>query len=217
VTPKQGTDVGGLDAVRKLHLVLLCAALLVGGTVMRLLDLAGIGPLHDLPGIAMVIVPLLGVIELRRILRTMLAVGRHQQRRLVYRFEGDAPAQCIWRGGHVAGRLIDASASGVGLLMDAPLPVGSRPTAMLELADSSGETHEVAPQVEVRTCREFEGRWLVGATITSIEPAARMRLMEWCYVVCSHERLRGSRPGPAPAGAEPIVVPLEAAPARAAA
>jgi hypothetical protein len=39
-----------------------------------------------------------------------------------------------------------------------------------------------------------------------------MRLMEWCYVVCSHESLRGHRPGevpvPAPAS-ESIVLPLD--------
>jgi hypothetical protein len=41
-----------------------------------------------------------------------------------------------------------------------------------------------------------------------------MRLMEWCYVVCSHERLRGHRPAtPVPAGGEAIVLPLDAAPA----
>ena len=43
VTPKQGRDTGGLAAVRKLHLVLLCALLLAGGTAMRLLDLVGPG------------------------------------------------------------------------------------------------------------------------------------------------------------------------------
>ncbi len=38
--------------------------------------------------------------------------------------------------------------------------------------------------------------------------------MEWCYVVCSHERLRGHRPAaPAPASQETIVLPLDAAPA----
>jgi hypothetical protein len=33
--------------------------------------------------------------------------------------------------------------------------------------------------------------------------------MEWCYVVCSHERLRGHRPSSAPALPESIVVPLD--------
>ena len=70
VTPKQGRDGGGLDAVRKLHLVLFCTVLLAAGTLLRLLDLAGVGPLPDLPGIAAVVVPLLGLFELRRLLAT---------------------------------------------------------------------------------------------------------------------------------------------------
>jgi cellulose synthase (UDP-forming) len=193
VTPKQGDGGGGLAAVRRLHLVLVCAALVAGGTVLRLLDLAGVGPLHDLPGV-----------------RTLLAVGRRRQRRLVYRFEGDAPANVFSDEGHIAGRLVDASAAGVGLVMDAPLEIGSQTAALLELHDSAGETHEVAAQVEVRSCREVEGRWLIGATIAEIDPASRMRLMEWCYVVCNHERLRGHRPATAPTPeAESIVVPID--------
>ncbi len=116
------------------------------------------------------IVPLLGLIELRRVLRTLFAVGRRQQRRLVYRFEGDAPAHCFSADGHVAGRLVDASAAGVGLVLDAPLAVGARPAVLLELHDAAGEAHEVAAQVEVRSCREADGRYLVGATIAEIDP-----------------------------------------------
>jgi cellulose synthase (UDP-forming) len=210
VTPKQGVDGGGLDAVRKLRFVIFCAILIAGGTLMRLLDIAGVGPLPDLPGIAAVVVVALGLIELRRILRTLLAVGRRQQRRLVYRFEGDAPAHCFWEDGHVGGRLVDASASGVGLVLDAPLEVGAKPAVLLTLADAAGDAHEVAAQVEVRSCRESEGRHLVGATIHEIDPEARMRLMEWCYVVCSHERLRGHRPAALAGEREAIVLPLPA-------
>jgi cellulose synthase (UDP-forming) len=208
VTPKQGTGGGGLKSLRKLHLVLACAVLVGAGTLLRLLDLAGVGPLPDLPGAAAVVVPLLGLIELRRIFRTLFAVGRRHQRRLVYRFEGDAPAECYSEEGHVTGRLIDASAAGVGLVLEAPLPVGAKPAVLLELHDAAGEPHEVAAQVEVRSCREAEGRHLVGATITEIDPASRMHLMEWCYVVCSHERLRGHRPAMPIPEAEAIVLPL---------
>jgi len=211
VTPKQGTGGGGFASVRKLHLVLACALLVGTGTVLRLLDLAGVGPLPDLPGIAAVIVPLLGLIELRRILRTLTAVGRRRQRRLVYRFEGDAPANCFSEAGHVGGRLVDASAAGVGLVLDAPLEVGATPAALLELHDAAGEPHEVAAKVEVRSCREADGRFLVGATIEQIDPASRMRLMEWCYVVCNHERLRGHRPASARGrDSEAILLPLPA-------
>jgi Glycosyltransferase like family 2/PilZ domain len=208
VTPKQGTGGGGLAAVRTLHLVLVAAVFLGVGTAMRLLDLAGVGPLPDLPGIAAIVVPLLGLIELRRILRTLITVGRRRQRRIVYRFEGDAPAQCFSEDGHIPGRLVDASAAGVGLVMEAPLEVGARLATLLDLRDAAGEAHEVNAQVEVRSCREVEGRWLVGATIVEIDPDSRMRLMEWCYVVCSHERLRGHRPAPTSREAETIVLSL---------
>jgi cellulose synthase (UDP-forming) len=213
VTPKQGGDGGGLAAVRKLHLVVLAAIVLAGGTVLRLLDLAGVGPLPDLPGIAAIVVPLLGLVELRRVLRTLLAVGRRRQRRQIYRFEGDAPAHCFPDGGHVGGRLVDASAAGVGLVLDAPLETGARPAVLLELEDAAGGSHEVAAQVEVRSCRESEGRWLVGATVEEIDPASRMRLMEWCYVVCNHEQLRGHRPAATALSQETIVLPLDGAPA----
>ena len=209
VTPKQGTGGGGLESVRKLHLVLASAVVVGAGTAIRLLDLVGVGPLPDLPGIAAVIVPLLGLIELRRIGRTLFAVGRRRQRRLVYRFEGDAPAQCYPASDEcVGGRLIDASSAGIGLVVNAPLELGSRPAVLLHLADAAGGAHEVAAQVEVRSCRETEGHWLVGATIVDIDPDARMQLMEWCYVVCSHERLRGRRPAPSLRERDAIVVPL---------
>ena len=209
VTPKQGADAGGLHALAKLRLLLFLTVLLVGGTAMRLADLAGIGPLPDLPGVAALIVPLLGLIELRRMMRTLVTVGRRRQRRLVYRFLGDAPANCFTPDGHVGGRLIDASASGVGLVLDAPLEVGSRPAVLLELEGATGEEHEIAAQVEVRSCREEEGRHLIGASILDLDPSSRMRLMEWCYVVCSHESLRGHRPGEAPASdGDSIVIPM---------
>lgn len=209
VTPKQGRDGGGLDAIRKLHLVLFCAALIAAGTLLRLLDLAGVGPLPDLPGIAAVIVPLFGLFELRRLLRTIVVVGRRRQRRLVYRFEGDAEASCFTLDGHVPARLVDASASGLGLVAEAPLEVGTAPAVLLRLADASGAVHEVTAQVEVRTCREAEGSYLVGATIADIDPDSRLRLMEWCYVVCSHERLRGRRPGEPAQRPEAIVISLD--------
>jgi cellulose synthase (UDP-forming) len=209
VTPKQGRDSGGLHAFGRLHLVLFCTVLLAAGTLMRLLDLAGIGPLPDLPGIAAVVVPLLGLYELRRLSATLLSVGRRRQRRLVYRFEGDAEANLYSLDGHTTARLVDASAAGLGLVAAAPLALGSEPAVKLQLTDAAGEAHEVAAKVEVRTCRESDGRYLVGATILEIDPDARLRLMEWCYVVCTHERLRGHRPAAALPEAEAIVISLD--------
>jgi cellulose synthase (UDP-forming) len=209
VTPKQGRDGGGLHALRKLHLVLFCIVLLAGGTAMRVLDLAGVGPLPDLPGIAAVVVPLLGFYELRRLLATSFAVARRRQRRLVYRFEGDAEAHVYDAEAQTPARLVDASAAGVGLVAEAPLELSSEPTVLLRLADAAGGLHEVTAKVEVRTCREVDGSFLIGATIVEIDPDARLRLMEWCYVVCSHERLRGRRPATPAPEEEAIVVSLK--------
>ena len=210
VTPKQGSDRGGLSSLRKLHLVLLCTVLIGVGTLLRLLDLAGVGPLPDMPGIAAVIVPALGLIELRRLLKTSWAVGRRRQRRLVYRFEGDAAANCYLDGTHTAARLVDASAAGLGLVSTAAIEVGRSPAVMLALEDAAGERHEVAAQVKVRSCREVDGSFLIGATILEIDPEARLRLMEWCYVVCSHERLRGHRPAAQPIPeSDAIVISLD--------
>jgi cellulose synthase (UDP-forming) len=209
VTPKQGRDGGGMQALRKLHLVLFCTALLALGTLMRLLDLAGVGPLPDLPGIAAVVVPLLGLFELRRLLATIQAVSRRRQRRLVYRFEGDAEANIYSPAAHTPARLVDASAAGLGMVAAAPLEVGSRPAVLLGLTDAAGEPHEIAAKVEVRTCRQAEESFLVGATILEIDPDARLQLMEWCYVVCSHERLRGRRPAAPLPESEAIVVALD--------
>jgi Glycosyltransferase like family 2/PilZ domain len=209
VTPKQGRDGGGWNAVRKLHLVLFCTVLLAVGTLLRALDLAGVGPLPDMPGIAAAIVVALGLIELRRLFATMLAVGRRRQRRLVYRFAGDAAAECFSPQGKTLAWMVDASASGLGLVAAGPLEVGSRPAVLLRLEDATGELHEVSAQVEVRSCREQDGSWLVGATISDIDPDSRLRLMEWCYVVCSHERLRGRRPSAPIADTEAIVISLD--------
>jgi cellulose synthase (UDP-forming) len=214
VTPKQGVDPGGWQAVVKLRLVALCAVVLAGGIAVRAVDFFGPALLPSLPGIAMAIVPLLGLVELRRVLRTLVLAGGRRQRRLVYRFEGDAPAECLVGSRPILGRVVDASASGLGLVMDAPLDVGSRPLLRLRLPDATGAEHDVPVRIEVRSCRAADDRQLIGASIVSIAPEARMRLMEWCYVVCSHERLRGHRPAVAglPAVGEQIVVPVDDVP-----
>jgi hypothetical protein len=210
VTPKQGTDPGGWHAVRKLRLTVLCAAVLSAGVAIRLVDVFGPAVLPSLPGIAAIVVPLLGLVELRRVLRTLLLAGGRRQRRLVYRHEGDAPAETKVAGRRIAGRVVDASASGLGLVMDGPLPVGERSLVELRLPDAEGREHDVRVHAEVRSCRESGERWLVGARIAEMEADSRMRLMEWCYVVCSHERLRGRRRagGDVPQ-AQPILVPAD--------
>jgi cellulose synthase (UDP-forming) len=195
VTPKEGIDLGGTHALGRLKMACALAAVLAAGIAMRVLDLWGVGPLPDLPPIAEVVVPLLALIELRRILRTLVLVAGRRQRRLIYRFEGDAPALCLTPGGSVPGRLRDANAAGLGLVTTAPIEVGAHVPIRLQLEDSEGVARDVHVVAEVRSCRPGAEGFVLGTRIVELEPAARVALMEWCYVVCSHQEVRGTRPG----------------------
>jgi hypothetical protein len=213
-TSKRGADRGGLAAIRRLPLVVLAAVALAAGTALRVSELAGVELLPQLPGVAAVLVPALAALALWQVLRTLTIVGRHRQRRVVYRFEGDAPAQLFFsEPDRVEARLVDASAAGVGLVVPEPLPVGSQPTVLLELEDTEGVGSVIAAKIEVRSCRRGNGNHLVGATIVEIDSDSRMRLMEWCYVVCNYQRLRGGRPLGEVVERERILVPLGAPPA----
>jgi len=200
VTPKEGIDLGGTHALQRLKMACALALVLAVGVVMRVLDFAGVGPLPDLPPVAEVIVPLLALIELRRVVRTLVLVAGRRQRRLIYRFEGDAPALCLTPGGSIPGRLLDANAAGLGLQMSAPVDVGAQVPVRLELEDSKGATRDVHVVAEVRSCRPGSDGFVVGTRIVELAPAARVALMEWCYVVCSHQEVRGTRPGTRPVG-----------------
>jgi hypothetical protein len=79
--------------------------------------------------------------------------------------------------------------------VSAPLEVGLALPIRLELEDSGGARRDVHVVVEVRSCRPGADGWTVGTRIVELEPQARVALMEWCYVVCSHEEVRGARPG----------------------
>jgi cellulose synthase (UDP-forming) len=210
VTPKEGIDLGGTHALGRLKMACALAAVLAVGIVMRALDLWGVGPLPDLPPIAKVVIPLLALIELRRILRTLVLVAGRRQRRLIYRFEGEAPALCLTPGGSIPGRLQDANAAGLGLNVTAPIEAGARVPIRLQLEDSEGTTRDVHVVAEVRSCRPAGDGFVLGTRIVELEPAARVALMEWCYVVCSHQEVRGRRPGARPE--EPTVLPRAAEP-----
>jgi cellulose synthase (UDP-forming) len=215
VTPKEGVDLGGTHALARLKMACALAAVLTAGIVMRVLDLWGVGPLPDLPPTAEIVIPLLALVELRRVLRTLVLVAGRRQRRLIYRFEGDAPALCELPGGSVAGRLLDASATGLGLRVTAPIEAGQEVPIRLQLEDSEGLSRDVRVMAEVRSCRASGDGYVLGTRIVGLEPAARIALMEWCYVVCSHQEVRGTRPGAQPAelapARRPQLVPQPAA------
>ncbi len=201
VTPKEGVDFGGLDALRQLPAVLAIATLLCGGVLLRALEDAGVRTfLPGLRGIALWIVPLIGLFELRRVLRTLALVARRRQRRIEYRMPLDTPVGLTDATGmQLTGHARDLSPSGIGLRLSTPLAIGAPVTATLRLPTIDGEHAPLALDLRVQSCHAVDGAWIVGACITGADATASRRLVEYCYVVHQAERLR--------AGGAPVALP----------
>jgi glycosyl transferase family 2/PilZ domain-containing protein len=210
VTPKKGIDLGGGGALRQLPLVMGVAALLAVGLVLRVLDESGVNVLPNLHGLALWIVPIVGAVELRRVLRTLALVSRRRQLRTEYRMPLDAPAiaTAAGAGGTVlVGRARDISPSGIGLELPAPLERGAYASATVELPTLSGATASVALELQVQSCRPAGDGWVAGTRIVGCDEADARRVLEYCYVVCQERRLRGARPIPLP---RPVAIDLPA-------
>jgi len=209
VTPKEGVDLGGLAAVRQLRLLLAVAAALATGIAVRILDDAGaVGFLPAMHGLALWIVPAVALFELRRVARTLALVARRRQLRTEYRMPLDAPVVATPAGDgavRLRGRALDISPSGLGLELPTPLARGTALTATVELPALGGGAEAVVLELEVQSCRAAGRRWVAGTRIAGSDEAAQRRIVEYCYVVCQGERLRGERAValPAPSPAEP--------------
>ena len=150
VTPKEGVDLGGIDAVRQLPWIVAIAFVLAFGLIVRILDEAGVPLVPNLPGIAFWIVPVLGLFELRRVVRTLALVSRRRQRRVEYRMPLDAPVVTTDRDGASAmGWTRDLCPSGLGLELPAALEPGTLVTATVPIPTLSG----VPESVEARRRR----------------------------------------------------------------
>jgi cellulose synthase (UDP-forming) len=208
VTPKEGVDLGGLDALRQLPVVVGIAVVLCGGLVLRILQDAGVHllVLPGLGGLALWVVPLVGLFELRRVLRTLTIVTRRRQQRIEYRMPLDAPAVALPSapGAHpLIGRARDLSPSGVGLWLASPIELGTPATATIQLPGVGGETVPVSLALTVQSCRREGDTWAVGSRIVGADEQAVRRVVEYCYVVYQARRLRGE-------GA-PIALPMPVA------
>jgi cellulose synthase (UDP-forming) len=198
VTPKQGIDPGGWQALRQFRLVILCAALLAGGLLLRLADDAGlrIGWVAHMHGFAAWFVPTLGALELRRVLRTLALVMRHRQLRLAYRtpLVSQANIQLAGESGTPAttrrGRACDVTPSGIRLELPAPVAVGRQAEVTVQLPTIDGDAADVLLDVTVRSCEQHRELWRVGAEIVRCDPEARRRLLEYCHIVWPYGRLR---------------------------
>ncbi|HVW18946.1 MAG TPA: glycosyltransferase family 2 protein [Solirubrobacteraceae bacterium] len=201
VTPKEGIDLGGLDAVRQLRLVTAIAVLLAVGLVARLLDETAVNVLPDLRGIAVWVVPAIALVELRRVARTLAFVARRRQVRSEYRTPIEARAAVVTQDGaesQALGFVRDISPSGLRLDLPVRLEPGERALVAVSIPTIAGDAATVSLELEVAACRGEEGAWTIGARIVGASPQAERRVVEYCYVVAPARRLRGLEPLPRP-------------------
>jgi cellulose synthase (UDP-forming) len=197
VTPKEGIDRGGWDALRQFRVLLLCGALLTAGLLLRILTDAGVDLLPVMHGFAAWFVPLLGLVELRRVTRTLAFVARRRQLRGEYRTELTVAAVIV-PGDEVAhdepallGRMCDITVGGVGFELSRPLPVGMRASLTVQLPGASGDSAYTSLEVTVRSCRAYGQNWRIGAATIGCKESDRRRVIAYCNVVWPYRRLRG--------------------------
>jgi cellulose synthase (UDP-forming) len=197
VTPKEGIDRGGWESVRQFHLLLAGAALLTIGLLLRIAQDAGVELLPAMHGFAAWFVPLLGVIELRRVARTLVLVGRRRQLRGDYRTQLTAAAVIVPseadanEGPSLLGRMCDITPVGVGFEMSRALQRGTRATLTVQLPGVGGEPAPVCLDIEVRSCLAHDQDWRIGASILECTEEDRRRVLAYCNVVWPYRRLRG--------------------------
>ncbi len=217
VTPKEGIDRGGWEAVRQFRVLLVLAGLLGVGVLLRILEDAGAGPLPAMHGFAAWFLPLLGAFELRRITRTLAFVGRRRQLRGEYRTPIAAAAVIVPDGDlhsgdpSLLGRMHDITIGGVGFELSRALPIGTIADLTVQLPGVDRDPVPTKLRVVVRSCLAHGGEWRIGAATVACEEADRRRVLSYCNVVWPYRRLRGEAdrmPALAPSPAEHAAMPV---------
>jgi cellulose synthase (UDP-forming) len=193
VTPKEGTDSGGWQAVRRLHAVLILGAALVVSMVWRTLAVDGFVPARKLPGIALPFAMVLASWELLRIVRTLVSVSRRRQRRMHFRFECRLPALVSDRMGiKTTATVTDISLAGIGLALDVPLERGASIEVGIAVAGVDGQYRIATINGFVRSIRpDRDGGMRAGIQIADLDDVSRRRIATFCHVVHPWEQLRG--------------------------
>lgn len=198
VTPKEGIDRGGWEAVRQFRVLLALGILLGAGVLLRVATDAGAPVLPAMSGFAAWFVPLLGFVEWRRVSRTLAFVAKRRQLRGEYRTELTAAAAIVLEEGvgeeaepSLVGRMCDITTGGLGFELSRPLPVGARASLNVQLPGPSGQAAPVRLEIEVRSCRASADEWRIGAEIVDCSEEDRRRVIAYCNVVWPYRRLRG--------------------------
>jgi hypothetical protein len=205
VTPKEGVDSGGWEAVRRLRLVLLLSALLCAALAWRVLAVVHVVHARPLPGVATPLAIALAIWELSRIAATVRHVARRRQRRRHFRFPCELPAVVASDDGVIqTATIVDLALAGLSLEADERIEPGSPIRLATTVATVAGPYRSISIEAIVRSCRPVGDRaWRLGAEITKMDEGSERELVTFCHVVYPWSQLRpdGHAPAPLPAGA----------------
>jgi hypothetical protein len=206
VTPKSGADPGGWVSVRRLRAVIVIGVALVGALIWRALAIARVVHARGLPGFALPLAVALAIWELTRLTRTILAVIRRRQQRVVFRFPCRLPAVVAAAEGSITtATVVDISVAGLRLASDDRIEPGTEIRLSTAVSDVNGTFQFISIAALVRSCRaDTNGAWHIGTETQSMDDESRRRLVTFCHVVHPFRQLR---PTAEPVPVEPAARP----------
>ncbi|WP_298347362.1 glycosyltransferase family 2 protein [Ferrimicrobium sp.] len=172
VTPKTTKDTGGISALYQLKWVIAITCLLVVGVVGQFT-----GFVPRLPGLADWLVPLLAIIEIRRMLRTMLLVSGRRQQRFHYRVDCLVPCELLLtepQTAKVDGTVVNVSLAGAGVVANTELSVAPG-TQVVVVMRFDGDSVQCAGEV-----RSIKARTL-GILFTDLSVDDRYKIVQYTY------------------------------------
>jgi cellulose synthase (UDP-forming) len=192
VTPKEGTDTGGWDAIKRLRVVLALAVALVAAIVWRVLAVYGVVHVRALPGVAAPLAVALGCWELTRVAQAVRRVGKRRQRRVQFRFECRLPAVlAAYTTRPISATISDASVAGIGLIVDVPIEPGTQTRCTTMVPGVDAVFAMITIDGTVRSCRpDADGHFRIGLQVDTLDDESRRRLVTFCHVVHPWRQLR---------------------------
>jgi hypothetical protein len=181
VTPKMGTDEGGLSTLHRLRLLTTCAGALCVAMVCRAAASAGLFELPAMPRLALIGSLVIGMVELTVIGLVFRALIGRRQRRVIYRFPVDVRATVD----DELVRVADLNHHGAGLLFSHPPDVGTSLGLTLRLPALDGTVQRVAVSGVVRAIVPTSEPDVlhVGVQFTDLSTDAENRILEYCHVL----------------------------------
>ena len=200
VTPKGGTDEGGLRVLGFLRLLTAGTTALIMAVGARALATLGVIDLPPMPAFATAATLAIGAFELFVIVLVLRSLARHRQRRNAFRFPVDLMARC----GRNLHRVVDLNTRGTGLLFTEEPERGHRLEVTIHVPGLDGGVHPVTVAGTVRSVRPGPdaGTHRVGVEFDGLDPEADRRILEYCHVLAPAQRATGGlAPQEVPTGA----------------